>query len=81
MHPKGKRLKLRRGAKAVVVAPEGTVAFSDVPVGRPFYLTKTGTLRVGWIKTHKWAAQYDNWSNDSTYPDQEFPPEYRVFIC
>lgn len=76
----GRRISIRRVQKVVRVVPRGAVEFKDVPLGSSFYLTEKGTVRVLWIKVCKWGAQYQDWSNDSSYPDQSFPQDYPVFL-
>ncbi len=61
--------------------PPGTqLRFCDVPRGAAFFLTPPNTHRLMFIKTHERGAQVNDPSNDSSAPDQEFPPDYPVFL-
>lgn len=80
MAREGIRLRIRRQQKAERIIPLGTVPFSEVAINQRFFLTPKDTVRVLWIKVCKWGGQYQNWSNDSSYPDQSFPQDYPVFL-
>lgn len=74
-----KRIRLRRGQKAIRLPPPATCTFKELREGQIFFLTPEGTTRMMWLKVCSWGAQYTDWDNDSSYPDQQFPPDYPVY--
>lgn len=70
---------MRRGLKSRKVIQPDRTTFDQVRIGQAFYLTPENTVRLMWLKVCAWGAQYHNWDNDSSQPDQYFPPDYPVF--